>query len=547
MSLPVRPSARTPRVTVTLAALLLTLALVVCTRPENTGDSVDWARDVAAAPSLMTPSLFEPGHLLWRPAGVLWRDVLGRAASRDPAAVRDAQRRFSVAAILGAALVTVSIGLLVLGTVGSLAAALLAVTMTGLGAAIVNFGQAGSPYVPGIAFVSLALCVGTLHRRPMALGWAALSGGMLAAGVLVWLPYVLVVPAGLLAIYLFAPGDQAFRWRVVVTATATCAVIGIAAYLGAAVAQGIDSLPAFVRWIGESSHGIMRPGLARVIIGLPRSFVHMGTDGREIRRYLLGDPLNPVSAAQVVALPVWPKLLLFYAVLASVAWYALRRPKGRGLLLVFVMALVPVAGLGAAWSGGEEERYLSLFPFLLPLMIWAGWSARREHHRALPVAVGAFALLWLSNMWAFNPWVARARSARAEAFLGCMASTLDARSVIIVPEQGDPLVSFTRDRLDELPRSVGASVIYLLPPRAKQRLPWDGILASVVTTTLGAGGRVWVPAYTLDSIPPRAIGWVEGAQTVTWSQVRKGFGALELRRACDATALLEVVALHPHP
>ena len=120
------------------------------------------------------------------------------------------------------------------------------------------------------------------------------------------------------------------------------------------------------------------PGWPRVIIGLPRSFVHMGNDGREIRRYLLGDALNPVSASQVAMLPVWPKLLVFYSVLVAVSWYALHRPGGRRLLLVFVMALVPVAGLGAAWSGGEEERYLALFPFLLPLVVWAAWSAGRE-------------------------------------------------------------------------------------------------------------------------------------------------------------------------
>ena len=40
-------------------------------------------------------------------------------------------------------------------------------------------------------------------------------------------------------------------------------------------------------------------------------------------------------------------------------------------VLVRRVALVPVAALGAAWSGGEEERYLALFPFLLPVIIWA--------------------------------------------------------------------------------------------------------------------------------------------------------------------------------
>ena len=187
--------ARSPGVIVIVAALLLTLALLIFTRPENTGDSVDWARDVASAPSIATPSLFEPGHLLWRPLGVVLRDFLSGLATGDAAAISDAQRRFTVVAAAGTALVTTSIGLLVLGMVGSVAAALLAVILTALGAAVVNFGQAGSPYVPGIALVSAALYAGTL-RPPISLARAALAGGLLAAGVLLWLPYVLVVPAG---------------------------------------------------------------------------------------------------------------------------------------------------------------------------------------------------------------------------------------------------------------------------------------------------------------------------------------------------------------
>ena len=262
----------------------------------------------------------------------------------------------------------------------------------------------------------------------------------------------------------------------------------------------------------------------------------MGTDGREVRRYLLGDPLNPVSAGQAALLPVWPKLLLFYAVLTGVAWVRPASAEGPRI------AARVHRGFGArrrAWGRVERRRGGAIpRPFSLP-------AASRDLGRvvgrpgAAPrsvIAVGAFSLLWLSNVWAFNPWIARARSARAEALLGCVGSMLDARSVIIVPDQADPLVSFTRDRLDEPPRSVGANVIYLSPPRAEPGLTWEGTLSSAATRALGSGGRVWVPAYALDSIPPRSVGWVEGAQPVTWAQVRQAFGALALRHSCDPTA-----------
>lgn len=122
---------------------------------------------------------------------------------------------------------------------------------------------------------------------------------------------------------------------------------------------------------------------------------------------------------------------------------------------------------------------------------------------------------------------------------------LDARSVILVPEQSDPLVIFARDRLDELPRRVGTDVVYLLPPRAKSGLTWEGTLVAVARSTFDSGGRVWVPAYVRDATPPRSIGWVEGALDVRWSEVQSVFSALELRRPCQDTQLLEVVARPP--
>lgn len=531
---------------VLLTALICTLIVTFATSPENTGDAVDYARDAARAPSATALALYEPGHLLWRPTGVLLREGLGGASPGDPAAIRSAQRRLTRVSVVASAVVSATIGLLVLGSVGSLSAALGAVVMTALGASIINFGQAGAPYIPGLAFVCLALLTGTGGAPGPSLARGVIAGCLLAAGVLLWLPFVLVVPAVLVAT-LISPGDTARRVRATIAATLACGLIGTSLYVGIASARGVRSLPEFMLWIGASAHGISRPGLSRVIIGLPRSFVHMGSDGREMRRYLLGDPLNPVTQAQVATLHFWPKLLLFYAALVVVAWFALRRPQGRKLLLTLVTAAVPVIWLGVAWSGGDEERYLALYPFLIPLVIWAAWAGAAERRRIVPAAVGALALLWISNVLAFNPWASRARSAAVEERLGCVAPVLDARSIIIVPQQSDPLVTFTRDRLDERPRSVGTIVDYLLPPTAIRGLTWDATLDTLVDRTLRSGGRVWIPTYALDSIPPRSSGWVEGAQAVKWSQVRQAFSTLEVTGACGETALLEVVARQQAP
>ena len=523
-----------------VTALAITLVLAATASPENTGDALDYARDAAAAPSLATPALYEPGHLVWRPVGVVLRNAEGRTPSSDFRAISDAQRSLTRLSTVAGLIAAAAIGLLVLQVVQSLPAALLAVLLMSGGAAFLNFAQTGSSYVPGLACVSLGLWLGA-GARPRSLLRPLCAGFVLALGVLLWLPYVLVVPAVLLAIIFLAEGAATVRVRGALLATGACALAGLVAYGAAASSQGVATTSEFTHWVGSSSHGIARPGLTRVVIGLPRSLVHMGNDGREVRRYLMRDTLNPVSRGDVLRLHVWPKLALFYSTLALVAVFAVRRPVGRNLLLLLLVAALPIIGLGAAWSGGEEERYLPLYPFLLLLVTWSAWTAVRQGHRQLPAAVGLLALMFASNVRAFGPWAARERSRQAQARLGCAVASFNDHSVIVVPERSDPLVTFTRDRLDEPPRNAGTPVVYLLPPNTFPGLTWDQTLAEVVARARTAGGRVWVPGYVVDSLPPRWSGWVEGGQSVSWRQVRQAFASLPLRQTCTDTALLEVV------
>jgi len=523
-----------------VAALVITLVLAATASPENTGDALDYARDAAAASSLASPSLYEPGHLLWRPAGVVLRNAEGRTPSSDFRAISDEQRTLTRLSMVAGFIAAAIIGLFVLQVVQSLPAALLAVLLTSVGAAFLNFSQTGSSYVPGLACVSLGLWLGA-GAQPGALFRPLCAGLVLALGVLLWLPYVLVVPAVLLAIGFLAEGAPNVRVRGALLATGACAILGLVAYGAAASSQGVANATEFSHWVGSSSHGIARPGLTRVALGLPRSFVHMGNDGREVRRYLMRDTLNPVSRGDVLRLHVWPKLALFYSALALVAVFAVRRPVGRSLLLLLLVAALPVIGLGAAWSGGEEERYLPLYPFLLLLVTWSASMAARQGNRLVPVAVGLLALMFAGNVRAFGPWAAHERSRDAQARLGCAVALFNDHSVIVVPERSDPLVTFTRDRLDEPPRNAGTPVVYLLPPNTVPGLTWDQTLAEMVARARTAGGRVWVPGYAVDSLPPRWSGWVEGSHSVTWRQVRQAFISLPLRQTCTDTALLEVV------
>ncbi len=238
---------RARSIPVLIAALICTLVVVLATVPENTGDAVDYARDAARSPSVSTLALYEPGHLLWRPTGVLLREAIGTPASSDPAFSRNAQRRFSRVSVVASVVVSATIGLLVLGSVGSLAAAIAATAMTAFGASMINFGQAGTPYVPGLALVCLALLLGTGGGQRPSLARAIVTGCLLAAGVFLWLPFVLVVPAVLVAT-LVSPGDTRYRVRVTIAATLACGLIGVSVYLGiasmrrSAVAPGVHAM-----------------------------------------------------------------------------------------------------------------------------------------------------------------------------------------------------------------------------------------------------------------------------------------------------------------
>ena len=56
----------------------------------------------------------------------------------------------------------------------------------------------------------------------------------------------------------------------------------------------------FRAWISESSHGIRGiGGLQRAVIGFGRSLVNMDRLGLVAKRYLLEDPYNPTTLADV--------------------------------------------------------------------------------------------------------------------------------------------------------------------------------------------------------------------------------------------------------
>ena len=65
----------------------------------------------------------------------------------------------------------------------------------------------------------------------------------------------------------------------ILRASASFFVATAIAYVVVMAAAGVNTPSEVLEFIAASSHGIRTSGLARMVFGFPRSFIHMGNDG----------------------------------------------------------------------------------------------------------------------------------------------------------------------------------------------------------------------------------------------------------------------------
>jgi hypothetical protein len=324
--------------------------------------------------------------------------------------------------------------------------------------------------------------------------------------------------------------------REIVAATIACAVVGLVPYAIAAGLLGIGEPAAFMAWLRGASHEVTTGGLLRLGLGFPRSFLFMGHDGREVKRFLIGDALNPVSSADLVRLGLWPKMLVFYAAATATVIIAWGQRGARRWLLATLAAILPALGLALVWMGGDMERYLPLYPFLMPLVAWALWEsvARRQVKFALPLL--AFLALTLWNVSMLGPVASRREAATQLARLACLTDSLTANDVLVAPHHGDPIYLFARNELELLPRRAGTEVLTFVRPGGPDMEAWRDSMAVRVARQMSVGGRVWVAGYVRDSVPPAEMGWVEGLdKRVSWADIRRGWAGYDLQATCGGS------------
>ena len=496
--------------------------LLALTKSVNVGDTRWYARQIVSYAKGDSGAggnqLWEFGHLIWRPLGyLLYRTVHwftgGVLGWSDYLTARTSLVAISVICGLLLALTIASLATQVSGSwgVGLVTAVLLV-----YGNAFLTMAPAGSSYIPGLLFLTLALRI-SVAGRPSAL-WMGVSLGL---AVTLWFPYVLSIPGAVLAAFCWNRSEWRFRGPetrqrlrlLLVTLLITGAVIAVL-YGAGILALGLHSPGDFGRWVRESQHGWTQNRTAlRLVSGLPRAFISMGQDTILFKRFALHDPYAPVTIVSLVFSSLW-KLLLFYGAMFCLILALVRRGENSAIAIVAAGAL-PVLAFALYFESGSLERFLALYPFLaLSLAVVLAfrpiaWAAR--------VLLLFLIIAGVSNVYdAWRPRVER----QVEQELSRASSIQRAArgGQVWLMSLSDPLYW----AVDALPfENQGGRRELRLDPVAQigteSVAHWRLGFARLTLDAWDSGKPVWMSKRLLSSRPRPEWGWTEGDDPrVSW-------------------------------
>ncbi|HEX9443527.1 MAG TPA: hypothetical protein VGA73_05375 [Candidatus Binatia bacterium] len=401
-----------------------------------------------------------------------------------------------------------------------------------------NFAQTGCSYIPGLALVLLGLWLlfreEDKERHAVAGGVAA--GLAFSGAVGLWVPYVLTIPAVLVSTLLIF-GWSARRARVALGA-AVAFGLATALFFGAVAAlNGIHDVAGFKEWALAGGQSITHiNGFNRMVFGFARSFINMGNDGVLFKRYLLHDPYNPVSFADLLRFSLG-KFLLFYACLA--VWLAalLGSEKGRRFFLFLAASALPVMVFAWRWQGGDMERYLPLYPALFLALACVLSAAPYALLSRAAAAVWLIAVVYF-NAGAMAKTTLAQRQNRVAANIQALQPLWKPHSHIATVLIQDDVFAFpwnfpfhpisTKGILAYSDRERLPAVIDIVDRGSAESPRWRQAFAKQALAIWSAGGDLWVAKGALASRPAADSAWVEGDDPrLAWRDVCGFFSALE--------------------
>ena len=502
------------------------IAATLATSANWMGDTVDYVESIVQFSRGVDHWMWDFAHLLWRPLG--W--VLSSVFAPITRIFVGENEHLNVMLTLNS--VSWLAGLLCVICIHSLTrhvsgrvwiANVIAVSFV-FTQTFLNWAQAGSAYVPGLALLLAGLHI--LMTRPEGnTRRSVLAGAALAGAVCIWVPYLLVVPAAVLApLCFFGFTRERFRFAIQ-TAVAFSLVTGFT-YLAVIVGLRLRTLDEVRAWIASSGHGIDYSGAKRMVFGFARSFMNLGNDGLLFKRYLLGDPYNPVSLGQLFGATLW-KLALVYLFAGSLMINLVFSPRNRRILALFIINSVPVMVLAFFFASSEPERYLPLFPMLF-IALASCLSGPSRIFRAITFVFLAVMIV-TNSASVLKPILDRKQEATV-ARVHDLLPRLNDRTLVFAATYQDDLMIFSRTYpFHPVNRSGRLHLSALVSPGTSWNLHWAEDFASRVLATWKEGGATWISKRALSQRPLPEWNWAEGDDhRVSWKDFPLLFSHLDL-------------------
>lgn len=521
-----------------LPIALVSALVLALTRSYYLGDTTNYSYqilDLAGRPWQPGSLVWDAGHLLWRPIGLLLYGALGPllpAGQLPMLKVAECLIGFSILCSWITVLLFYSIAL----RVGASRWAAFALALAFLCFnAFLDYAHAGHSYVPGVMYLTIAVRL-LLSSAPNSVtpsaSAAAWAGIALAASALLWLPYVLCFPAVILLAACWDLDGLAWpspdRLRCAFRVSLWAVVVSSAVFVIAFAGDRLYSIAAIVDWFGSTGHGrVPSPSISRTLLGLGRSLAYMD-DGIQFKRFLLHDPYARVTLRDLLGASL-SMLALVYILLLAAAVGLARSRRGRIALAVALAAVVPnLLAANFMFESGDTERYLFLLPFAC--LSFALVLATPGTSRLLATVMSA-ALLVVSvwNLSAMSVPVIRhkeeilAQRARLLKQYWRPSSTvglLNFQDGLFTFDETFPFNPLNREPL---------RLFDILAPASTRVETWRKEFATQALAAWARSGDVWLTKRVLAARPKPEWSWAEGLEhSVPWTDFPAFFSRFEV-------------------
>ena len=515
--------------------------IVCCTRGYFLGDTNSYVSTITGhfGKSPVGPAnvLWEFGHLLWRPLG--WMVVQLAAPTLIPLTSWEPARICSLA-LVGMSMIFGFLTVLLwhsmaLEIVTSRAIAFLIAAGFACANSFLTYIHSGTPYVPGLFFVTLALWIvrgGGPNVTPHRIAASAIAAALAA---LLWFPYVLSTPGILLSVLwpqprTTSPAISARPVRllnrfILVFSLCLIGVLGIGAW-----ARRLHSVSETRSWLEYSQHRwAQTERVTRLATGIPRSFLYLGDDAILYRRFLRKDPYAPVSLRDVFLGSIW-KILACALFGACLLYQLLRRSTGFWAFTLLAVGSFPVLLFAVLlFEPTSPERYFPAFPFLVIAIAWCLRDFPASHRATQSGLVAFLACMILTNVASVNRWWMDREDAKSLARVAPIAARHKPNDLIaVITFQDDLLLACNRSLFSPVNRPLPLQPYDVLRFATADLPVWREKFAERAASAWANGGDVWVSKRAWQEKPRSEWNWVENEdRRVSWRQVVEFFRALE--------------------